>query len=184
MKKGESEAALLDDLIVSIGRRLLHYFGSKSEELSLKEIFVIEMLSRQSMASMSALAAALGVPFTTMASMVNRMVNKGYLEKQPLPMDRRVMMISLAPAGCSIFEQHRQGLVAVVKELLGTLDDTDQNRLMTLINEVLILTPGNVAASGRVAAPGNAVQSGNTAPAQPASSSPCITLKQTRSDSD
>jgi len=180
MKRGESEAALLDDLIVSIGRRLLHYFGSKSEELSLKEIFVIETLSRQGTASMSELAAALGVPFTTMASMVNRMVNKRYLEKQPLPEDRRVMMISLAPAGHRIFNQHRQGLVAVVKELLATLDDTDQNRLMTLINEVLILVPDKLAMPGNVAAPDRLAAPGNAAP--PSSSS--ITLKQTRSDSD
>jgi MarR family 2-MHQ and catechol resistance regulon transcriptional repressor len=141
MVKGESEAALLDDLIVSIGRRLLHYFGSKSEDLSLKEIFVIEILSRQGTASMSELAASLGVPFTTMASMVNRMVSKGYLEKQPLPEDRRVMMISLAPAGRNIFDLHRQGLVAVVKEMLATLEDADQNRLMALINEVLQVVP-------------------------------------------
>ena len=143
--KGETEAALLDDLIVSIGRRLLHYFGSKSEDLSLKEIFVIEHLSRQGTASMSELAAGLGVPFTTMASMVNRMVSKGYLEKQPLPEDRRVMMMSLSPAGRNIFDLHRQGLVAVVKEMLATLDDTDQNRLMALINEVLLVAPGNIA---------------------------------------
>ncbi|MGI5853782.1 MAG: MarR family winged helix-turn-helix transcriptional regulator [Bacillota bacterium] len=150
MRNGVPETAPLDELIVSIGRRLLYYFSSRNEELSLKEIFVIEMLSRQGMASMSELAASLGVPFTTMASMVQRMVNKGYLQKEQSPEDRRVMMISLTPTGRQTSEQHREGLVSVVKELLATLDDTDQSRLMTLINEVLILAPVNVAQSSGI----------------------------------
>ncbi|MBE3576103.1 MAG: MarR family transcriptional regulator [Limnochordales bacterium] len=133
----EERAALLDDLILSIGQRLLRYFASKSEDLTMKDIFVLETLSRLGQATMTELASALAVPLTTMTSIVGRLVEKGYLERRRTEEDRRVVLVSLSSAGQTLFARQRQEYVQAVREILTVLPEEDQAKLLGLISEVL-----------------------------------------------
>ncbi|MCR4403570.1 MAG: MarR family transcriptional regulator [Firmicutes bacterium] len=139
----------LNELILTIGQRLLRFFASKSSDFTLREMFVLELLgSRESPATMSELASALAVPLTTMSSLVNRMVHKGYLERYRTEEDRRIVLVRLSPAGRAVFDQHRRDYVRSVSEVLGTLSSDDQQKLLGLIGDVLTAMSGGPSGRG------------------------------------
>ncbi|MGE5572768.1 MAG: MarR family winged helix-turn-helix transcriptional regulator [Bacteroidota bacterium] len=133
----EDGVTRLDELIVTIGQRLLSFFASKSADFTLKEMFVIELLGGRECATVSELASAVSVPLTTMSSIVNRMVHKGYLERYRIEEDRRVVLVRLSPAGRAVFEQHRRDYIESVSEVLGALSDEEQHKILRLIGDVL-----------------------------------------------
>ncbi|MGQ9780209.1 MAG: MarR family winged helix-turn-helix transcriptional regulator [Bacillota bacterium] len=133
----EEKATRLDDLILFIGQHILRYFATKSEDLTMKEIFVLETLGRFGETTMSELAAALGVPLTTMTSIVGRLVENGYLERRRTEEDRRVVLVSLSPEGRNLFARQRQEYVRAVKEILAVLPEEEQAKVLALIGEVL-----------------------------------------------
>ena len=138
----EDGIARLDELIVTIGQRLLSFFASKSADFTLKEMFVIELLGGRESATVSELASAVSVPLTTMSSIVNRMVHKGYLERYRIEEDRRVVLVRLSPAGRAVFEQHRRDYIESVSEVLGALSDEEQHKILRLIGDVLTAMSG------------------------------------------
>lgn len=133
----EEKAAQLDDLVLSIGQNLLRYFASKSEDLTMKDIFVLETLGRLEQATMTELASALAVPLTTMTSIVGRMVERGYLERRRTEEDRRVVLVSLTPKGRLLSAEQRREYIQSVREILAVLPEEDQEKLLGLIAEVL-----------------------------------------------
>lgn len=138
----EGNVARLDELILTIGQRLLRFFASKSADFTLKEMFVIEVLGGRESATMSELASTLSVPLTTMSSIVNRMVDKGHLERSRIEEDRRVVLVRLSSAGRAVFEQHRRDYIKSVGEVLGALGDEEQHKILGLVGEVLTAMSG------------------------------------------
>ncbi len=139
----EEKAGQLDELILAIGQRLIQFFATKSENLTFREAFLLEILGRRHSAAMGELAAELAVPLTTMTSTVERMVQKGYLQRQRIEEDRRVVLVSLSPAGRDLFEQHRRDYVQSVRSVLGALTEDEQHKILGLIGEVLTVISGN-----------------------------------------
>lgn len=139
----EKRLARLDDLILVIGQQLIQFFASKSEDLTMREIFLLETLGRRGSATMSELAQALAVPLTTMTSIVTRLVKKGYAERQRIEEDRRVVLVRLSASGEQLFQRHRREYIESVKSILGTLSDEEQHKLLALLGEVLTALSGN-----------------------------------------
>lgn len=127
----------LDELILSLGQRILTYFASRSADFTIKEMFLIDVLGSREFATMSELAQILSVPLTTMTSMVTRLVNKGYLDRSRTEEDRRVVLVSLSSQGQEIFRQHRHEYVRTVSEILGDLAEEDQKTILGFIGQVL-----------------------------------------------
>ena len=127
----------LDELILSLGQRILTYFASRSADFTIKEMFLIDVLGSRESATMSELAQILSVPLTTMTSMVTRLVNKGYLDRSRTEEDRRVVLVSLSSEGKEIFRQHRHEYVRTVSEILGDLAEEDQKTILGFIGQVL-----------------------------------------------
>jgi DNA-binding MarR family transcriptional regulator len=138
----EEKAAMLDDFILVIGQRLIQHFATQNEDLTLKEMFILEILGRRLSATMTELALQLSVPLTTMTSTVTRMVEKGYLERHRIEEDRRVVVVKLTPEGSVLFEKHRHEYVLSVKRLMGTLNEQEQHKILALIAEVLSVISG------------------------------------------
>ncbi len=133
----EDKVAKLDDLVLAIGQRVVQFFATGSEDLTMREMFLLETLGRREPATMTELASALVVPLTTMTSIVTRMVQKGYLERRRIEEDRRVVQVTLTAEGRRLFEQHRQDYIRSVRSVLAMLSEEEQHRILALIGEVL-----------------------------------------------
>lgn len=127
----------LDELILSLGQRILTYFASGSADFTIKEMFLIDALGSRESATMSELAQLLSVPLTTMTSMVTRLVKRGYLKRFRTEEDRRIVLVSLTQQGHEIFRQHRHKYVRTVSHVLEDLTEEEQKTILAFIGQVL-----------------------------------------------
>ena len=127
----------LDELILSLGQRILTYFASRSADFTIKEMFLIDLLGSRESATMSELAQILSVPLTTMTSMVTRLVKRGYLDRSRTEEDRRIVLVSLSRQGRDIFQQHRYEYIRTVSEVLGDVTEEEQRTILAFIGQVL-----------------------------------------------
>lgn len=68
-------------------------------DLTMPQLKVMMILWREGPARMSELAAGLGVTLATATGVVDRLLEKGYVVREGLPGDRRVVICRLSPEG-------------------------------------------------------------------------------------
>lgn len=79
------------------------------------------------------IAAALGIPATTMQSALDRLVRMGFLEKRNHPEDGRAKAYRLSEAGVILRKDiHAQDLVNM-RAMLSVLDDAEQETIVGLL---------------------------------------------------
>ena len=71
--------------------------NSMEEELSLSQLHAIHVIHEYGSVTVSALAAALGVSPPSASAMVDRLVEKGLLSREPSRTDRRKVLVSISP---------------------------------------------------------------------------------------
>ena len=82
----------------------VHGFG-----LNYDAIFLLQFLRRQSPSTMGAISQEMQVPISTATRMADRLVAKGLISREKAPEDKRIMLVSLEPAGermVKAVEQH------------------------------------------------------------------------------
>jgi DNA-binding MarR family transcriptional regulator len=73
----------------------------------------------------------------TMTNRIDRLEERGLVERQPSPEDRRGVLVQLTVAGRSRVDAAMSDLLDVERGLLGTLDADDRNRLADLLRDVV-----------------------------------------------
>lgn len=73
----------------------------------------------------------------TMTNRVDRLVGRGLVERSPDPRDRRGILVRLTDAGRTRVDAAFDSLVDQERALLGGLPETDQERLATLLRELM-----------------------------------------------
>ncbi|MBA4377001.1 MAG: MarR family transcriptional regulator [Anaerolinea sp.] len=132
----EEKATKFDELLISIGLKLLKYFAPEGVGLSIKEMLLVEILGQREFATVTYLASALSQPLTTMTSAITRMVRNGYLERRRIEEDRRVVLVSLSPQGRAFYEQHRQEHIQMAMGLLQALPEQEQDRVIDVLDQI------------------------------------------------
>ena len=98
--------------------------------------------------TMSQLSTCLMVTGGNITGLTDRLAREGLVERTPHPSDRRSQVIGLSEKGRAFFETMAEAHEDWIRELLGGLDDDDQEQLMenlgTLKNTVLA-NPGLTA---------------------------------------
>lgn len=92
-----------------------------AEELGLSDFAVLEALLHKGPLSMSAIAKKVLLANASMTSAIDRLDEKGLVERRFTEEDRRTRLVFLTPKGkalvTGIFEQHRQDLEALMEDL-------------------------------------------------------------------
>lgn len=137
------KAARFDEMVVTLGLRLLKYFAPEGVDLTLKEMLLIEVLGMRGDLSMSELSSTLSVPLTTLTSTVTRMIGRGYLERNRTEEDRRVVLVSLSSKGRALLEQHRRDHINWAAGFLGALSHEEQDQVLAFVGKVLAIVSVN-----------------------------------------
>jgi DNA-binding MarR family transcriptional regulator len=82
------------------------------------------------------LAAEERVTQPAITLLVNRLAERGWVERVPDPSDGRAVLVSLTPAGAEVFEGLRAEYRALLHEEMASLDDAE---VATLASAVEIL---------------------------------------------
>ena len=97
--------------------------------LTMPQVKVLHVLSRRGRVSAGELADMLGVSAPTVTDLVERMVAAGLVHKERSRTDRRVVHVSMTPAGEETLRQVRQEHWSLVRDLFGEMTAGDRAAL-------------------------------------------------------
>ncbi len=107
----------------------------KYEDLSNSEMHVLDAVGPEG-GNMSTIAAKLRITMGSLTTSMNRLVLKGYVERNRSETDRRVVNISLTEKGHLAYERHRKFHMRMVE---AALKDVDEEQVPILMNMLVNL---------------------------------------------
>jgi DNA-binding MarR family transcriptional regulator len=90
---------------------------------------VLWILMREGILPMSELGKHLYISKPYITTLVDQLIKEGYVERNPDTRDRRVINISITPAGRKHLQQAGVEYKADIKDILSDLDDDDLGEL-------------------------------------------------------
>lgn len=107
----------------------------KYEDLSNSEMHVLDAVGPEG-GNMSTIATKLRITMGSLTTSMNRLVLKGYVERNRSETDRRVVNISLTEKGLLAYERHRKFHVRMVD---AALKDVEEDQVPILMNMLVNL---------------------------------------------
>ncbi len=104
----------------------------KYEDLSNSEMHVLDAVGPEG-GNMSTIAAKLRITMGSLTTSMNRLVLKGYVERNRSETDRRVVNISLTEKGLLAYERHRKFHVRMVDAALKGVEEEQVPILMNML---------------------------------------------------
>lgn len=104
-------------------------------------MFVLGRLKRHGILSMSDIGKCLSMPKPHITVIVDKLIEEGYVERLNDPKDRRIVNILITGKGLKDFEDIKQAVSENLKIKLSTLNDEEQEILVTAsqqVKEILI----------------------------------------------
>jgi DNA-binding MarR family transcriptional regulator len=126
-------AASLEQLIVMV-RRLVPPDG-----MSLTAVSTLRALQDSGPRRLSELAVVQSVTQPAMTQLVTRLERDGYARRGGSPDDARVVLVSLTDAGADLLRRRRATRVRVLRELVDTLPDADQDLVYAAVPAINLL---------------------------------------------
>jgi DNA-binding MarR family transcriptional regulator len=105
--------------------------------LSEKEIIIVLFVGLNQNVKMSDIADNIEAPMSTLTSIVDKLVEKGYLTRDHSGQDRRVINVSLAAGGKAAYKTVLNEKKKVADKILSQLSEKDQ---LSLIKHLEIIT--------------------------------------------
>jgi DNA-binding MarR family transcriptional regulator len=122
--RGQRLDAIAEALPVRASAISRLFLTHTSLEVSRTETNVMRRLIRQPR-RITDLASGEGVTQPAMTLLVNRLEDRGWLERETDPSDRRAVLVSLTPAGAATFDRLRAEYRALLHEEMAMLPDED-----------------------------------------------------------
>ena len=116
--------------------------------VSMTHLHVMGLLSRHGETSMSRIADLLDVSLSNATGLIDRMAERGLVERVRVDEDRRVVLVRLSEAGQAQLDELEILRRDMLQKILGRLDPTQLKRLSKSLNDVheaissLVLTEG------------------------------------------
>ena len=122
---------ILNDLFVDIFNQVLALEKKIFEQdknfrdVSMTETHVLEAVRKCDPPTMGNVAAKLQITPSTLTSSVNKLINKGYVNRHRSEVDRRIVTLSLTEKGESVFQLHEEFHRDLVEAAVADLENRD-----------------------------------------------------------
>jgi len=122
---------ILNDLFVDIFNQVLAlekkiFEQDKSfRDVSMTETHVLEAIRKCDPPTMGTIAAKLQITPGTLTSSVNKLIDKGYVNRHRSEVDRRIVTLSLTKKGESVFQLHEEFHRDLVEAAIADLENRD-----------------------------------------------------------
>lgn len=113
--------------------------SQRQSSLSVPQFRVLAFLRRHAGASLSDVAEHLGVTRATASTMVDRLVQRGLIDRSIDPQERRQVRLQLTPTGSEDLERMRQTTRKKIAQLLSHLSSEELNSIsqgLTCLNQI------------------------------------------------
>ena len=120
-----AKAAIIDDFRASMGE--LKCVGSERLVrlgISMAQLHVMHLLEGHGELAMSRLADMLDVSFSAATGLVDRVEERGFVERIRVPEDRRIVLVRITAAGRQMLDDVELARTALLERVLDRLDET------------------------------------------------------------
>jgi len=132
MSLDETKAAILSDLRVSFGE--LKCVGSERLVrlgISMTQLHVMHLLERHGEIAMSRLAEMLDVSDSAATGLIDRVEERGFVERIRVPEDRRIVRVRITPVGLQMLEDVEAARTEIIGRVLDQLDPSQLEGVAT-----------------------------------------------------
>lgn len=106
------------------------------ENLSITEIHTLDAIGVDDEKTMSEVAQNLKITVGTLTTAINRLVKKGYVERNRCKEDRRSVKVSLTTKGKLVYSIHDKFHIDMVKATIDGLSEKEENILITSLKKL------------------------------------------------
>jgi DNA-binding MarR family transcriptional regulator len=112
------------------------YLYKDIDELTVIEIDTILVIGRDELKSMSAIAKKLGVSFGTPTVTIDRLIDKGYVQRIRDLGDRRQVFIKLSEKGLEVYESIVKIKTRLAEKVFGILTPDERTRFVNVLSRL------------------------------------------------
>lgn len=105
-------------------------------DLSIAEMHALDAIGPYEAKTMSETAAILGITVGSLTVAIDRLVKKGYVERNRDTKDRRIVRISLTREGKLAHRLHSKFHYVLAKRILDPYTEEDQTKLLKMVQEI------------------------------------------------
>lgn len=137
-QESESRDRLLLELLVqmSLRLRLRGVDLESSTGLHGRELDLVARLTASGPTSVKSLVADLGLPRSTMTAIVDRLQERGLVNRHPNPQDRRSIVLEATPAAQDALRRYHEGMMGLVTHIKKVLPDSEQDEFTRLVRKM------------------------------------------------
>jgi DNA-binding MarR family transcriptional regulator len=149
MTTDATKAAIIDDFRASMGE--LKCVGSERLVrlgISMAQLHVMHMLEGHGELAMSRLAEMLDVSFSAATGLVDRVEERGFVERIRVPEDRRVVLVRITPAGRQMLDDVELVRAALIEKVLDQLDDRQLAGVASAMADLRMAVASTIADPG------------------------------------
>lgn len=106
------------------------------QDLSVTEIHTIEAIGMYKPRNMSEVAADLKITLGTLTTAINKLIKKGYVDRQRIEEDRRVVQVQLTKKGKLAYRLHEKFHSDMIKDIVDGLDPSEEDILISSLNKL------------------------------------------------
>jgi DNA-binding MarR family transcriptional regulator len=121
---------LVDQIIADMKQTTWAMKCAMSERLvrlgiSMAQFHIAVTLQRNGIMPMSRLAELLGISLSNASGLIDRLEERGYVERTRVPEDRRIVLVQVTHAGARLIEENDALSDDLMRDVLGRLDPTE-----------------------------------------------------------
>lgn len=115
-----------EEVLFMVGKKVISLIKARiGDDLTMDQHLVMRYIQNIGPATSSQLAEAFFVKKSAITAIMNRLVDKGYIERLPDEQDRRVIYLTLTAEGRAVFAKSEQDIQATVEKYLFQLDEDE-----------------------------------------------------------
>lgn len=132
------DARRLAEAMAPVSRMMKKHMGKKhphsSGKLSHQEFHALDAIGVQDRPTLQALSASLQLTPSATSTLVNGLVERGYLTRKPDPKDRRAVHLSLTKKGRNFLEKKLNFLADGLEPVVQSLKREDLEQFIRILN--------------------------------------------------
>ena len=117
--------------------------------ISMAQLHIIYTLQRNGVMTMSRLAEVLGVSLSNATGLIDRMEERGFIERTRVPEDRRIVLVRVTEAGTRMVQENDALSDELMRDVLARLDPAELPVIAHALAEVRAALEASTAQPAR-----------------------------------
>ena len=105
-------------------------------DLSITEVHTIEAIGMYGEKTMSEVSTVLKITMGTLTTAINKLIKKGYVERQRIEEDRRVVLIKLTKKGKLVYRVHEKFHKDMIRSVTNKIGEEEEKVLIKALEDL------------------------------------------------